>query len=94
MKNPSNKYIEDIIRMKIHKDDKLVEVLMDVLSLGKEAVYRRLRGEVPYTFDDIMKISVRYTISLDEIVGNKTTGTVLGNTNIIDINDPITSYKE
>lgn len=94
MKNPSNKYIEDIIRMKIHKDDKLVEVLMDVLSLGKEAAYRRLRGEVPYTFDDIMKISVRYTISLDEIVGNKTTGTVLANTNIIDINDPITSYKE
>ena len=94
MKNPSNKYIEDIIRQKIHKDDKLVEVVMDVLSLGKEAAYRRLRGEVPYTFDDIMKISSKYTISLDEIVGNKMPGTALANTNIIDIENPIASYKE
>lgn len=55
MKNPSNKYIEDIIKQRLHRNDKLVDVIMETLSLGKEAAYRRLRGEVPYTFDDIMK---------------------------------------
>ncbi len=93
MKNPSNKYIEDIIREKINKDDKLVDVIMETLSLGKEAAYRRLRGEVPYTFDDIMKIAGRYNISLDSIVGNKQPGTALVNTDIIDIENPIESYK-
>lgn len=93
MKNPSNKYIEEIIKQKIHKDEKLVDVIMNILSLGKEAAYRRLRGEVPYTFDDIMKIAGKYNISLDAIVGNKIPGTALVNTNIIDIEDPFNSYK-
>lgn len=94
MKNPSNKYIEEIIKEKIHKDDKLVDVIMETLSLGKEAAYRRLRGEVPYTFDDIMIIARKYNISLDAIVGSRLPGIVLTNTNIIDIENPVESYKE
>lgn len=93
MKNPSNKYIEDILREKIRKDDKLVDVIIDTLSIGKESAYRRLRGEVPYTFDDVMKISAKFNISLDSIVGNRRKGAALVNTSIIDIEDPIESYK-
>lgn len=94
MKNPSNKYIEEIIKQKIHKNDKLVDVIMDTLSLGKEAAYRRLRGEVAYTLDDMMKLAGKYNISLDAIIGNKMPNTALINTNIIDIENPISSYKE
>ena len=28
----------------------LANILMDTLYMGKEAIYRRLRGEVPFTF--------------------------------------------
>ncbi len=94
MKNPSNQFIEELIKPKIHPDDKLVDVLMETLSLRKEAAYRRLRGEVPYTFDDIMKISSKYNISLDAIVGNRMPKTALITTSIFDIANPIGSYKE
>ena len=32
MRNPSNKLIEDIIKEKSHKDDKLVDIIMETLS--------------------------------------------------------------
>lgn len=41
--------------------------LAEVLSMGKEAAYRRLRGDVPFTFDEMIKISQRLEVSLDEI---------------------------
>lgn len=44
-----------------------VAFLMEVLSLGKEASYRRLRGDVPFTFEEMIKISQRLEVSLDEI---------------------------
>ena len=30
----------------------LANTLMDILYIGKEAIYRRLRGEVPFTLAD------------------------------------------
>ncbi len=46
----------------------LASVLMDVLSIGKEAAYRRLRGDVIFSFDDVAKISRRLGISVDKII--------------------------
>lgn len=93
MKNNSNKYIEDAIRQKIGKEDKLVDAIMEALSIGKESAYRRMRGEVPYTFDDAMKIARKHNISLDSILGNQKNGATIVNANIIDCEDPISSYK-
>ncbi len=42
---------------------------MNVLSLGKGAAYRRLSGEVPFSFEDVARISRKFGISLDKIVG-------------------------
>lgn len=94
MRNPSNKLIEDIIKEKSHKDDKLVDIIMETLSLGKEAAYRRLRGEVPYTLDDILIIAAKFNVSLDAIIGRKQHGAVLINADIIDIDDPVYSYNK
>lgn len=94
MKNSSNKYIENLIKQRINKDDKLVDVLMNTLSIGKESAYRRLRGEVPYTLDDALKIAARFNISLDSIVGEKTSGKAMITSNIIDIDYPVESYNE
>ncbi len=45
-----------------------VDFLHDVLGISKESIYRRIKGEISFTLEDIIKISSRLSISLDEIV--------------------------
>jgi len=59
----------DAMKEKVPKDITLASILMDILSIGKEAVYRRLRGEVPFTFMETAIISQELGISLDAVVG-------------------------
>jgi hypothetical protein len=56
------------IRKKIPQNSKLVNKLVDILYIEKEAVYRRLRREVPFTFQEIITISKQLGISLDCIM--------------------------
>ncbi|MDR1455933.1 MAG: hypothetical protein LBJ01_09805 [Tannerella sp.] len=57
------------IRNRIPQNAKLVNTLVDILFIEKEAVYRRLRGEVPFTFHEIVTITRQMGISLDAIIG-------------------------
>jgi len=59
----------DTLHKKFSKKTQLTQSLMDVLSLEREAVYRRLRNEVPFSSDEIIKIVSAWNISLDEITG-------------------------
>ncbi|MCD8260690.1 MAG: hypothetical protein LUD15_03710 [Bacteroides sp.] len=43
---------------------------MELLSIEKEAVYRRLRKDVAFSFAEIEKIARNYSISLDNIMEN------------------------
>ncbi len=61
------KLIEEITR-KIPQRNKLVNVLVDLLNIEKEAVYRRLRAEVPFSFNEVAVISKRLSLSIDELV--------------------------
>ena len=45
----------------------LIRALMELLSLEREAVYRRLRKEVIFTMHEIVTIVTEWSISLDEI---------------------------
>ena len=47
----------------------LANTLMDILYIGKEAIYRRLRGEVPFTLAEAAVISRKLGISLDKMIG-------------------------
>jgi hypothetical protein len=49
----------------------LATVLTDILCLGKEAVYRRLRNEVPFSLAEAIVISRKMGISLDKLAGVK-----------------------
>lgn len=53
----------------IPKNKKPVNFLMDTLNIGRESTYRRIRGNIPFTFEEIAKLAVKLNISLDEIVG-------------------------
>ena len=48
---------------------KPVDYISDILDIGKESAYRRLRGEMSFTLDEVIKLSVELRVSLDEIVG-------------------------
>ncbi|NDW10780.1 helix-turn-helix domain-containing protein [Dysgonomonas sp. 520] len=45
-----------------------VDFLHDVLNISKESIYRRLKGEIAFTLEDLVKISSSLFISLDDII--------------------------
>ena len=52
---------------KYPKKSQLTEALMDLLSIEREAVYRRLRKEVTFSIYDIAAIANAWNISIDSI---------------------------
>lgn len=58
-------------REKIPDGGMLVNILADILKLEKEAVYRRLRGEVAFSFYEIAIASSALGISLDNLMGGR-----------------------
>ncbi|PQL94365.1 hypothetical protein C4S76_05705 [Apibacter adventoris] len=89
MKNQLNEAMISSIRSHISEGDVLVNVLMDILCIGKEAAYRRIRGDVLFTFDEVAKISHELGISLDTIVDtNNKSKSFLFNLNLY----PTTEY--
>ena len=55
----------------------MAATLSDVLCLGREAIYRRLRGKVPFTFAEVAQISSKFGISLNDIVESSVSDGVL-----------------
>jgi hypothetical protein len=45
------------------------DYLMKKLSISKESAYRRMRDKVPFTFDEVVSISLDLGFSLDELAG-------------------------
>lgn len=52
MKNGILNELISTMRERIPQDMNLANTLADILCMGKEAVYRRLRGEVSFTIDE------------------------------------------
>jgi hypothetical protein len=48
---------------------KPVDFLMDSLNIGKESAYRRIRGDIPFSFREISALSLKLGFSVDELVG-------------------------
>ncbi|MFI5131812.1 MAG: helix-turn-helix domain-containing protein [Chitinophagales bacterium] len=46
----------------------VVDELCDLLKLGPDSVYRRIRGEKPLTLDELKKICEHYRISIDQLL--------------------------
>lgn len=63
----------------IPENIKPVNFFMDVLDLGKESAYRRLRGEKALSFEEIYKLSLELGFSLDEVVENSKANSFLFN---------------
>jgi len=46
----------------------LTEALTDLLQIEKEAVYRRLRGDVPFSLSEVITLAKKLNISIDDIL--------------------------
>ncbi len=66
------KNLMEVLQQKYPLRVNLANTLMDILSIEKEATYRRLRGEVPFSFSEIAIISRKMGISIDNIIGADT----------------------
>ena len=58
------------IRERLPHGANMANTLMDILFIGKEAVYRRLRGEVPFTLSEIAALSKELGLSVDQVIGS------------------------
>lgn len=65
--NFNTKILEEI-RAILPKDESVANALMEVLSLGKESIYRRLRGEVLFSLEETAKLAEKYHFSVDRIL--------------------------
>jgi len=48
-----------------------VVYLMKALSLGKESAYRRIKDQIPFTFEEVAIIARDLDLSIDQILGQK-----------------------
>jgi hypothetical protein len=63
----------------IPKNIKPIEYLIKVLEISKESAYRRLRGEIPFTFGEMSKLSLDLDFSMDELIAKPGESRVLVN---------------
>lgn len=69
MEKNLNNIVAERIFEKIPSNIKPVEYLMGTLGLARESVYRRKRGELSFSFKEIVRLSKELNFSIDEIIG-------------------------
>lgn len=72
----SNINLLKAIRQNLPEGMTPIDLLMDILGIGKEAAYRRVRGDVPFTLRETALIAERLKLSLD-CIANINPGRVL-----------------
>jgi len=76
----SNDILISTIRNFIHNEKELVPLLMSLLNLGKQSVYRRLRNEIPFTFEEVITLSTNIGFSVDGVMGQLNRGNKISET--------------
>ena len=93
MNNQIQKNLLAVIQEKVPQEKNLATYLADKLVLGKESVYRRLRGEIHFTFDEIATLSLDLGFSIDNIIGTKNNENALFNIHMLQNLDYFDIYK-
>ena len=80
------------IREIIPEGTNLTNYLSDLLNIGRESVYRRLRGEINFTFDEVATLSQDLNFSLDNLIGIKKDANALFNIHMLQKIDYLDIY--
>jgi hypothetical protein len=69
-----NKELNDLLVTRVNesipKNVKTVEYLVGKLDVSKESAYRRMRGDIPFTFNEIAILAHDLNFSTDEVLGS------------------------
>ena len=84
--------IINTIRKSIPEDTNMTNYLSDTLNIGRESAYRRIRGEINFTFDEIAKLSQDLGFSIDNVVGVKSGENALFNIHMLQKMDYMDIY--
>jgi len=63
-----NRKIVTIILNSISKNEKLVSYLINTLNISRESAYRRIRGDIPFTVHELIKLGSDLNFSIDEVL--------------------------
>lgn len=66
VENDIQKRLLDSIKLQLPKGEKLATTLQDTLHLSQDAVYRRMRGDVPLTIYETKKLCEEFGLSIDD----------------------------
>jgi len=80
------------IRKSLPEGANLTNYLSDVLNIGRESAYRRIRGEIKFTFEEIANLSQNLGFSIDHIVGIKKNENALFNIHLLQDRDCFDIY--
>jgi len=93
MKVDYNEVQEKLLqKVKEKTDQKLVDVLSNVLNISDDSSYRRIRKEKLLTLDEIIIICTKFNISFDETISDSTNNLVAFSFNFKDSNYDFTEY--
>ncbi|MDR0748572.1 MAG: hypothetical protein LBF62_03240 [Tannerellaceae bacterium] len=68
MNDNLDKLLIDKIFEKLPSDVNPVDYLMNVLHISRKSIYRRKKGELPFSFDEIVILSKELDFSIDELI--------------------------
>jgi hypothetical protein len=71
---------------------KPIDYLMETLNISRESVYRRIRGDISFTFEEIAKLSVDLGFSVDELIMKETPTHVFFDLPINEIQSPSDTF--
>jgi hypothetical protein len=71
MNKRQNELLVKIIKESIPENVNPILYLINFLKLSSESVYRRIRGSVSFTFEEIARLATDLNFSVDEIIGLK-----------------------
>ena len=80
------------IRESVPEGINLTNYLSDVLNIGRESVYRRIRGEINFTFEEVSALSQNLGFSIDNLIGIKKDTNALFNIHMLQKIDYLDIY--
>jgi len=74
----------EIIKSKIPNKHGLTDSIEELLKIGTDSVYRRIRGETELTFSELQKICEKFNLSMDDIFNYQSSRSVIFNHTSVD----------
>lgn len=93
MRNNVTEGLIAAIKKTISKDESIVNVIMNILFIGKESAYRRIRGDVAFTLDEVAKISIHLGLSIDSIIEANNKNKAMFTLNLVEPDNLMENYS-